>query len=115
MNTNYIDSRALKLAPYETRFKKSRTGRYKKIGILEEEFLVIDARRVQEFVEKYIGVESEILDSENNAIMIYDLTIVELKAIWRFIDDKDLWREQLENDDGEYNGSDYPMSYIENV
>lgn len=79
-----------------------------------QEFIVKDAFKVQEFIEKYIGVESEINDCDNMDITIFDLTSSELKIIRRFITDNDLWLEQ-KDDDGEYNYSDYPISYIENV
>jgi len=42
MNTNYLNNKDFKVAPYETRFKKSRTGIFKKIGILEVSFFDID-------------------------------------------------------------------------
>jgi len=58
-----------------------------------QEFSVTNAGLVQKFVDDFIGVESEILDSDNDNITVYDLLPKELKKIREFITLKDLWKE----------------------
>jgi len=58
-----------------------------------QEFSVTNAGLVQKFVDYYIGVESEILDSDNDNITVYDLLPKDLEKIREFITNKKLWRE----------------------